>query len=374
MKILFYGFNSSNENIECIYGDYNFLRDCGPYPFYSKYMPHPPGIKVNDNYHLGKIKLVGNKTHEKYRKYFRWEGGPLVGIKALIYNLSLRNDIEIEVSNDLINFKNNSKQYDFVYVHCIDNNLKCNLLNTIHEINYELNNKLILSLHVITADKKICDELNSKKINFITWSHNKNKPSNFYLAYPIHKTLCEKYPLSVINSNRNNKILIYTKVNSKNKNKMNNLLIKKDKIINYFKNKGYSSETVCYSSRGFKRSELMEKSNNSKLCIFLSYYDDGALAINEITMMGCYIIGFQEVVKGHSYHSIAQCCVLNGINCEYINDFAHIFKNNTDKYLFKCCDKVLNILENKQMDHYEIAKKTRDYFTEDRFLESIFKN
>lgn len=80
MKILFYGF--LNENIECIYGDYSFLRDCGPYAFYSKYMPHPPGIIVDDNLHLGKIKLAWNKTYEKHRKkYFKFEVGPLVGIK-----------------------------------------------------------------------------------------------------------------------------------------------------------------------------------------------------------------------------------------------------------------------------------------------------
>lgn len=369
MKILFYGF--LNENIECIYGDYNFLRDCGPYAFYSKYMPHPQGIIVDDNLHLGKIKLAGNKTYEKHRKkYFKFEGGPLVGIKALIYNLSLRNDVEIEVSNDLTSFKNDEKQYDFIYIHSLNNNLKNNLLGL---QNILLNNKLILSLHVHIVDKNICNELNSKKINFIKWSHNKNNPSNFYLSYPIHRTLYEKHPLNNINTNRENKILIYIKLNSKNKDKKINLFSKKDKIINYFLKKGYNSEIVNYTSGGFTRSELMEKSNTCKICLFLSFYDNGALAINEITMMGCYIIGFQEIINNHSNHSIAQSCLLDGINGEYLNDFAYIFKNNTDEYLFKCCDKVLDILENKNLDHYEIAKKTREYFTEDRFLETIFK-
>ena len=38
-----------------------------------------------------------------------------------------------------------------------------------------------------------------------------------------------------------------------------------------------------------------------------------------------------------------------------------------------CMRKGSQGLKNKNLNHIEIAKKTREYFTEDRFLETIFK-
>lgn len=365
MKILFSGF--LNENIECVYGDYNFLRDCGPYAFFSKYTEHPPGITIDDKYHKGFKNLRKEIKYNKYNKYFKFEGGPLVGIKSLIYNLSLRSNFEIEVSNDLSKFKKNINEYDFLYIHSLNESLKKEIL----ELGNKLDNKLILSLHVFTVDKNICNQL--KNLKFIKWSHNINKPANYYLPYPIHKSLYHKYPLDIINKNRKNKIMIYTKVSSSNKNKIQELIKKRDLIKKYFNKNNYECNLFCYTKTGFRRSELMKSANECKLCIYLSFYDDGALAINEITMMGCYMIGFKEIIKGHSYHSVAQSCLLDGKNGEFIDDFAHIFKNNTDEYLHKCCDKVLNILNNRKLDHLDIAKKTREYMTDELFLETIFK-
>lgn len=362
LKILFIGF--PNENIECIYGDYKFLRNCGNNGFISKYWNKPPGTFVTGDMHKGITQLRAS-PFEKFRKHFCFEGGPLVGIKALLYNLSLRSDIEIKVTNEFPILDGNN-DYDFYYIHIINDKIKQDILKN----GNKLDNKLVLSLHL---DSKIYNELN--RIKYIKWSHNSNRPAKYYLSYPIHRTLYDTYPMRKINTSRSNNVMLYMKRNTQNRHLKSKINSVKPKIVKYFSDNGYTVHTFDYTSGGYRRSELMNTANECKLCLYLSYYDDGALVINEITMMGCFIIGHKDVVKGYSNHSIPDSCILDDTNGMYMNEFAHIFKpeNYNDEYLEQCCNKVINLLDTKEFDHMDIAKQTRDYFTEDRFLETVFK-
>lgn len=362
-KILFVGF--IREAVECIHGDYKYLRDCGNNGFISKYWNKPPGTFVTADMHSGITKLKGS-PFEKHRKHFCFEGGPLVGIKALIYNLSLRPDIKIELTNDLSILDGATYDFDFCYVHMINDHIKKYIIRN----SSKFNNKLILSLHL---DQKDYNDM--KCIKHIKWAHNSNHPSNYYIAYPIHRTLYEKYPLKKINASRDKEILLYFKRDSKHRHLKDKMILKKKYIEKYFNENGYKTHIIDYSNVGYRRSELMDIANKCKLCLYLSYYDNGALAINEITMMGCFIVGHQDIINGHSYHSIAKSCILDGITGIYMNEFANIFKPpyDNDIYLKKCCDKVIDFLETREFNHVDIAKRTRDYFTEDRFLETVFK-
>lgn len=362
LKILFIGF--FNENIECIHGDYKFLRNCGNNGFISKYWNKPPGTFVTMDMHRGITQLRGS-PFEKFRKHFCFEGGPLVGIKALLYNLSLRSDVEIKLTNTFPDLNKND-DYDFYYVHQMNDNIKQNILKNVSK----LDNKLVLSLHL---DDKYYGALH--RIKYIKWSHNSNKPAQYYLSYPIHRTLCDTYPLRKINTSRGNDILLYMKRNTQNRHLRNKMISIKPKLVKYLNDKGYTVHMFDYTSDGYRRSELMKTANKCKLCLYLSYYDDGALAINEITMMGCFIIGHKDIINARSNHSIPNSCILNGTNGMYMNEFAHIFKPEyyNDKYIEQCCNNVTNFLDTKEFDHMDIAKQTRNYFTEDRFIESIFK-
>lgn len=365
-KILFSGF--TREQIECVHGDYKFLRNCGPNAFISKYRNKPLGTFVTNDMHMGITKLK-DSPFEKFRKHFCFEGGPLVGIKALLYNLSLRDDIHIEITHKFPILNNdNIDSFNYYYVHSMDNVIKQNILKN----GSKLDNKLILSLHISQDD---CNDL--KSIKYIKWSHNSNTPAKFYLSYPIHKTLIEQYPLKKINIKRDKEILLYFKRVHKFKYLKEQFNQKQKLIIQYFNNKGYKTHIFNYTSGGYRRTELMDVANKCKLCLYLSFYDDGPLVINEITMMGCFIIGHKEIVNGHSNHSIPNSCMIKDINGIYMNDFAHIFKPQYDnnQYLEQCCNKIINLLEGGnrlKLDHLEIAKKTRDHFTEDRFLETVF--
>ena len=355
MKISFLGF--CNSDIECIHGDYKFLRNCGSNAFYSKYCSEMN--KDNDEkLHRGEIQLAGTE-HEKNRKHFNWEGGPSVGIKALLYNLSIRDDVQISVSNHV------EGSYDYYYVHYLPTELKKALLRNKDIID----NKLIFSIHFPLS------ELNDfKNIKYKRWSHTscENPSADCYLSYPIHKTLYEQYPLTRINNNRD-KILIYTKRSSPNRGLYHLLNKQKRKIVNFFNKNNYECLSLDYGS--FRRSDVLEYANQSKICLYLSFYDCGALAIGEITFMGCYIIGF---INNNTYqkvnHSFAPSGILENKTGEYIHDFARICDKNkkADNYLVSGCKKVLNILKNRNLNHIEIAKKTREYLTEDRFIETIF--
>lgn len=339
MKILFLGF--FNTNTECLYGDYKFLRNCGPYAFFSKYIC-PLNKQNNEKLHKGEIQLAYTNEYEKHRKHFNFEGGPLVGIKSLLYNLDIRNDIDIKISNEI------TDGFDFYYIHGLNNNLKKVINNNIEM----LKNKLIYSPHI---NKK--DYNNNIKCTY--WTHSSCNKAPYYLPYPIHKTLYQKYPLEKI-SNKRNKILIFTKTNSLNK-KLGQILLNQEKeIIKFFSKYNYECLSLSYFNKGFRRSELLDYANNSCICLYLSFYDAGALAINEITFMGCYIIGFiNNKSKQQVNHSVAPSCIIENETGEYINDFARICDENekANSNLISGCNKVLDILKNKKLDNVEIAKK-----------------
>lgn len=342
-------------------GEYTFLRNCGHWGYISKYT-YP---NISDELHLGnKIKAYGNKKYKNFKIY--WEGGPDVGIKALIYNLSLRDNFYIEISDKII------EGFDFYYFH--------NTLPNLNELTIN-NTTFIFSIHCLKyhkINKKLLDNLN---IQYIKWAHsyahNVRKDAQYLLAYPIHKTLYEKYPLKNISNNRN-KILIFTKTNTKNKNLINKLSNQSKKIIKYFNNNNYECISVVYGSEmggGFRRTELLESANNSCICLYLSFYDAGALSINEITFMGCYMIGFiNNRTSQICNHSVSPISIIENETGEYIHDFARICDKNeeADSFLISGCKKVLNILKNRNLNHIEIAKKSREYYTEDRFIETIF--
>ena len=346
-------------------GEYSFLRNCGHFGYISKYT-YP---NISDELHLGnKVKVYGNKKYENFK--ICWEGGPDVGIKALIYNLSIRDNFYIEISDKII------EGFDFYYFHdTLPNFNKLTINNT----------KFIISHHA--ADIYECDKksLNNLNIQYIRWDQivRKDRPAKYLLAYPIHKTLYEKYPLKNISNNNRNKILIFTKTNTKHKHLRNDLSNQSKKIIKYFNNNNYECISVVYGSEmggGFRRTELLESANNSCICLYLSFYDVCALSINEITFMGCYIIGFINNEKkspsrgGGCNHSVAPNSIIENETGEYIHDFARICDENkeADSFLISGCDKVLNILKNRNLNHIEIAKKSREYYTEDRFIETIF--
>ena len=68
MKILFSGFTIDSE--ECIYGDYIFLRNCGPNGYLSKYHS-PANLDNNEDLHLGKIKIIDTDKMNIMRKQKR---------------------------------------------------------------------------------------------------------------------------------------------------------------------------------------------------------------------------------------------------------------------------------------------------------------
>ena len=336
-------------------GEYSFLRNCGHWGYISKYM-YP---NISDEWHLGnKVKVCGNE--KKYKNYKKlWEGGPCVGIKALIYNLSIRDNFYIEISDKII------EGFDFYYFHDTLPNLNRLTIN---------NTKFIFSPHCVNSHKLNKNLLNKLNIQYIKWVHsyasNRHKDAQYYLPYPIHKTLYEKYPLK--NISNGNKILIFTKTNSLNRNL--NVMDQSKKIIKYFNNNNYECISLGYGT-GFRRTELLEAAEHSCICLYLSFYDSGGIAANEITFMGCYIIGFiNNKTSQKCNHSVAPSSIVENETGEYIHDFARICDKNrkADDYLVSGCKKVLNILKYRNLNHIEIAKKTREYFTEDRFIETIF--
>ena len=225
MKILFLGF--FNIDIECLYDDYKFLRNCGPYAFFSKYVS-PLNKKNNEKLHKGEIQLADTDKYEKHRKHFNFEGGPLVGIKSLLYNLDIRNDIDIKISNEITN------GFDFYYIHDLNDNLKKAISNN----KKILKNKLIYSHHIKKEDY-------NKNIKYTFWSHSSCNNAPYYLPYPIHKTLYQKYPLEEISNDRN-KILIFTKKNGHNK-KLGKILLNQEKeIINFFNKHNYECLSLSY--------------------------------------------------------------------------------------------------------------------------------
>ena len=305
-------------------GEYSFLRNCGHWGYISKYT-YP---NISDEWHLGnKVKVCGNeKKYKNYKK--QWEGGPAVGIKSLIYNLTTRDNFYIEISDKII------EGFDFYYFQDTPPNLNQLTIN---------NTKFIFSPHCVKSHKLNKNLLNNLNIQYIKWFHSytseHNEVAQYYLAYPIHKTLYEKYPLKNISNNRN-KILIFTKTNCKNRN--SNVMDQSKKIIKYFNNNNYECISLGYMT-GFRRTELLEAANNSCICLYLSFYDAGALAINEITFMGCYIIGFiDNKASQKNNHSIAPVTIIKNETGEYINDFARICDKNkdADNYLVSGCKKV----------------------------------
>ena len=97
--------------------------------------------------------------------------------------------------------------------------------------------------------------------------------------------------------------------------------------------------------------------------------------IKGIAVLVNILIGFiDNKASQKNNHSIAPVTIIKNETGEYINDFARICDKNkdADNYLVSGCKKVLNILKNRNFNHIEIAKKTREYYTEDRFIETIF--
>ncbi len=355
MKILFLGFYCVD--CECLYGDYNFLRDCGPYAFFSKYVS-PMNKQKCDKLHKGEIQLA-HTEYEKYRKHFNFEGGPLVGIKSLIYNLSLHNNINIKIANKI------EEGYDFYYIH----NINDNLINDINDNKLIINNKIIISHHI---DKNNLNKL--KNIKYKRWTHSNCNKSDFYLPYPIHKTLYKIYPLISINKNKN-KILIFTKKNCKN---LRKILLKQEKKIKlFFNNNNINCLSLSYFNKGFRRSELLNYANQSKICLYLSFYDSGGISLKEITFMGCYAIGFiNSKTNQNINHSFAPSSIIENETGEFINEFSRICDNNSnaDINLQNGCQKVLDIYNSNKINNFNIAKKARDYLSEDIFLETLFKS
>ena len=56
MKICFLGFH--HVETECLFGEYNFLRNCGSNAFFSKYIS-PLNKQKNEDLHRGIIQLAG---------------------------------------------------------------------------------------------------------------------------------------------------------------------------------------------------------------------------------------------------------------------------------------------------------------------------
>ena len=355
MNIIFLGF--FGDLVECLHGEYNFLRNCGPYAFYSKYIS-PLNQHQDEKLHRGEIQLA-HTEHEKNRKYFNFEGGPFVGLKSLLYNLSLEKYINIYTTNECKKLE----KYDFIYVHWLTDDLAKKLIQFGNNI---LDNKLIISSH-----NKI-ELINKyfKTIKYKYWSHSSRVKADYYLQYPIHKTILDQNSIDCINMEREYDILIYTKLNGHNKKFKKDLFNNLDKIQKYFSSKNIKTCHLSYIVKGFRRSELLEYSNNSKLCLFLSYFDSGGISASEISIMGCYLIGFFDKETNQEInHSFAPTFIVENETGEYINEFSERYN---DKILYTGCDKVINILKTN-LDHKNIAKIAREHLTIERFIETIFK-
>ena len=74
-----------------------------------------------------------------------------------------------------------------------------------------------------------------------------------------------------------------------------------------------------------------------------------------------------------SLDSILIASSLDAFTPAKINDFARICDSDGSIHLINGCKKVLDIL-NRGLDHVKIAKSARNYLTEERFLETVFKN
>tara|TARA_B100000902_G_C27260137_1_gene890221 strand:+ start:472 stop:1557 length:1086 start_codon:yes stop_codon:yes gene_type:complete len=337
------------------------LRNCGWGGFLSKY--NYPFID-DDRLHLGIEVIRNNPKYSKYQRYIDWEGGPDVGFKGLLYNLrELGHEIEVKEKIE--------PGFDYYIPWYITSKKLSAALTKFVENRDIINDKIVFTVNSSHIDT-IRTFLKKNNIKFQYWAHSIFK-ADFYLAYPIHKLFYTQYPLDVINSSRNS-ILVYTKTNGLNRRLQHTLVQREQEITGFFNKHNYDVLSISHFGKGYRRDELFERANLSKICIYLSFYDAGALTIGEITFMGCYIIGFiNKHTTQQINHSVAPCTILEGETGEYINDFARICDSDGSIHLINGCKKVLDIL-NRGLDHVKIAKSARNYLTEERFLETVFKN
>ena len=337
------------------------LRNCGPGGFLSKY--NYPFID-DERLHLGVEVIRNNPKYSKYQRYIDWEGGPDVGFKGLLYNLR-------ELGHEIVTTNKIEPGFDYYIPWYIYKNLSTALTKFVENKDI-INDKIVFSPQNIPNIDTIRTIFEKNNIKFRLWVHS-IYTADFYLAYPIHKLFYIQYPIDVVNSNRNS-ILVYTKTNGLNRRLQHTLVQREREITGFFNKHNYDVSSISHFGKGYRRDELFERANQSKICIYLSFYDCGALAIGEITFMGCYMIGF---VNKHTTqevnHSVSPCTILEGETGEYIDDFAKICDRDGSVHLINGCKKVLDIL-NRGLDHVKIAKSARNYLTEERFLETVFKN
>ena len=341
-NILFYGF--IGKSVENLYGYYKNLRNIGPHGYFCKYTNNK-NTHCDENLHLGQP-LLDLSIPQKYKNF---EGGP---------------DVGITISNDL----NNLEKYDYIYVFSLNNKLSNNLLN----VDSKLNERIIIGVGIL--NKKILNK-------FKNWSHSPCYPATIYIPYPIHQTIYDNNPLNKIENNRDIDIFIYTKTNSIFKIYKNDLFNKEQIITKYFQSKNLVCKNLSYlydighKKGGFLRSDLIEIAKKSKICLYLSYFDHGPLAISEITSMGCYVIGFfDKNFKGRGpNHSFPQSLFIDKITGEYINDFATILNNpDANNLIINGCNKIIDILNNRNFNNINIAKKSRDLYSIDNFANKLF--
>ena len=322
-------------------------------------------MHCDENLHLGQP-LLDFSIPQKYKNF---EGGPDVGIKSVLYNLSIHKDYNISISNDL----NNIDKYDYIYVFSLNDKLSNNLLNNLLNLDSKLNERIIIGVGIL--NKKILDK-------FKNWSHSPCYPATVYIPYPIHQTIYDNNPLNKIENNRDIDIFIYTKTNSIFKIYKNDLFNKEQIITKYFQSKNLVCKNLSYlynrghnKKGGFLRSDLIEIAKKSKICLYLSYFDHGPLAISEITSMGCYVIGFfDKNFKGRGpNHSFPQSLFIDKITGEYINDFATILNNpDANNLIINGCNKIIDILNNRNLNNITIAEKSRELYSIDNFANKLF--